>query len=123
MRQLPLHDGGASCTLDEQAAARRNIEFADVVQRGLRNRDRTDDGEVLLTFRKRRGMEDDVRELLERESACCGFFTFDIHVEDDHIQVRVAAPDDKDDYLDALYRATDPDRTPDGTDSVNDHSS
>lgn len=108
MRQLPVHDGGASCRLDEQGAARRNIEFADVVRRGLRHRDRTGDGDVLLTFRRGGGLENDVRELAERESACCRFFIFDIRVEDDHIVVRVAAPDDKTDYLDALYQATDP---------------
>lgn len=121
MRQLPVHDGGASCQLDEQGAARRNVEFADVVRRGLRDRERTEDGDVLLTFRRGGGREHDVRALAERESACCGFFTFDIRVGDDHIEVRGEAPDDKGDYLDALYRATDPDRTPDGSDTA-DHS-
>lgn len=123
MRQLPVHDGGASCTVDEQGAARRNVEFADIARRGLRHRDRTDDGDVRLTFDKDEQLEEAVRQVFARESECCAFFTFDIRDKGGELVVTATAPDDKADYLDALYHATDPDRTPDGTGTANDHAS
>lgn len=106
--QLPVHDGGASCKLDEQGAHQRNLEFADVVERGLTSRERTEDGAVLLTFAKRRGLEDDLRELIRRESQCCGFFTFEVDSSGDEIAIRVEAPAENSDYLDELYRSTRP---------------
>ncbi len=109
MQQVPIHDGGASCNLDEQGAARRNVEFADVVERGLRDRQRTSGG-VRLTFDRKEGLEDDLRELVRRESECCAFFSFDVDVTEGFIVLEVAAPTEKDAYLDALYRATDPQR-------------
>ena len=105
-----LHDRGTSCTLDDQAAARRNAEFADVIARGLRHRGRTPEGVVRLVFINKQGMEADIRALAGRESECCGFFSFDVDVSDDDIVLQVAAPDDKAEYLDTLYRATDPER-------------
>lgn len=112
MRQLPIHDGGASCDLDDQGAARRNVEFADVVERGLRDRKRTS-GSVRLTFDRKDGLEDDLRELVRRESECCAFFSFDVDVTGGVIFLEVAAPTEKDAYLEALYRATDPQRRAD----------
>ena len=110
MATFHLHDRGASCTLDDQAAVRRNAEFADVIERGLRHRGRTPEGVVRLVFINKEGMEADIRALARRESECCGFFSFDVDVNDDDIVLRVAAPHDKTDYLDELYRATDPER-------------
>jgi len=110
MPQLPVHDAGASCSLTEEDAAQRNAEFADVVQRGLRHRERPSDTTVRLVFENRDGLDDDLRELARRESQCCGFFSFDIDVRDDDIVLEVAAPEDKINYLDELYRATDPQR-------------
>lgn len=106
MPQLPIHDGGAACKLDEQGAKRRNVEFADVAERGLRDRKRTPHG-VRLIFESDVRLEDDVRELVDRESRCCGFFSFDVDVTEDAIVVDLSAPADKDAYLDALYKATD----------------
>ena len=110
MPQLPLHDAGRSCNLDEAGAARRNAEFADVVERGLRGRSRTSEGSVRLVFENKEGMESDIRGLAERESQCCGFFSFDIDVGEDAVVLKVRAPADKAEYLDMLYEATDPDR-------------
>lgn len=110
MVTLHLHDRGASCTLDDQAAAQRNAELADVIERGLRHRGRTPEGVVRLVFINKEGMEADIRALAGRESECCGFFSFDVDVRDDDIVLQVAAPDDKSNYLDELYRATDPQR-------------
>lgn len=107
MTQLPIHDAGASCELNEQGAQRRNVEFAAVVEHGLRDRKRTTDG-VQLTFDHDERLKNDVRELVGRESQCCAFFTFDVHVTEDTIAINVSAPADKHAYLDALYRATDP---------------
>lgn len=110
MSQLPIHDGGASCNLDEQGADHRNVEFADVVERGLRDRKRTPGG-IRLTFdRKTEGLEEDIRELVRRESQCCGFFSFDVVVGDGDIVLDVTAPAGKSPYLDALYRAIHPHR-------------
>lgn len=109
MKQLPIHDGGASCGLDERGAARRNAEFAEVVEYGLRARQRIA-GRVRLIFQRKNGLEEDIRELVRRESQCCGFFAFDVTVGEDDILVEVTAPPDKMAYLDALYRATDPPR-------------
>lgn len=107
MQQLPVHDAGASCDLDEQGAARRTIEFADVVRRGLRDRERTQD-RVRLTFEREPGLEEDLRGLIRRESECCAFFSFDIDAAGDVITVEVTAPSEKEAYVDALYRGTDP---------------
>lgn len=109
MRRLPMHDGGASCNLDDQGAARRNVEFAEVVERGLRDRKRTADG-VRLTFDRKEGLDDDLRELVRRESECCAFFSFDVDVTEGVIVLEVTAPTEKDE---ALYRATDPRRRAD----------
>ena len=95
-----LGDRGASCTLDDQAAAQRNAEFADVFERGLRHRGRTPEGVVRLVLLNEEGMEADIRALAGRESECCGFFSFDADVRDDDIVLQVAASDDKIDYLD-----------------------
>ncbi|MDP9021540.1 MAG: hypothetical protein M3N57_02350 [Actinomycetota bacterium] len=117
MSQLPLHDAGASCTLDEQGAARRSVEFANVVERGLRDRKRTSGG-VRLTFDRKEGLEEDLRELVRRESGCCAFFSFDVDVTEGVIVVEVAAPAEKDAYLEALYRATEPRRRGDSEDAT-----
>ncbi|MDP8930723.1 MAG: hypothetical protein M3O70_19690 [Actinomycetota bacterium] len=108
MPQLPIHDGGASCTLDEQGAAQRDAQFANVVERGLRHRERSADGAVRLTFDKSERLEEDVRELVRQESQCCAFFSFDVLTEEDKLIIHVDAPDSKTAYLDELYRATRP---------------
>lgn len=111
MPQLPLHDAGASCSLDEHDAKQRNAEFADVVARGLRHRERPSDYRVRLVFENRQGLGDDIRQLARRESQCCGFFSFDLDTTGENIVLQVTAPPDKFAYLDALYEATDPDGT------------
>lgn len=117
MGQLRIHESGGSCTLDEQGAARRNAEFADVVnKRGLRHRRKTPEGTVRLVFDNTDGMESDIRALAERESQCCGFFSFDVQVSRDDVVLQVDAPADKAEYLDMLYQAADPDR-PAGNDA------
>ncbi len=108
MNQLPIHDPGDACDLDERGARQRNVEFADVVERGLLSRGRTQEGAVRLAFEKTDELEADLRELIRRESQCCAFFAFDIDSSDHQITVRVDAPDDKHTYLDELYRATEP---------------
>lgn len=110
MSQLPVHDAGASCSLTEQDAAQRNAEFADVVERGLRRRERPSHSTVRLVFHNRNGMEDDIRELADREAQCCGFFSFHLQVTGDDILLHVSAPPEKVAYLHMLYEATDPQR-------------
>lgn len=110
MGQPRMHDSGGSCTLDEQGAARRNAEFADVVKRGLRDRRKTPEGTVRLVFDNTEGMESDIRALAERESQCCGFFSFDVRVTNDDVVLEVDAPSDSAEYLDMLYQAAEPDR-------------
>lgn len=108
MQQMPVHDGGASCELDLEGARQRNLEFADVVERGLVSRERPERSVVRLTFKKEEGLEQDLRELARRESECCGFFTFHLYRSDGTIVLRVESPSDKTAYLDELYRATEP---------------
>lgn len=110
MPQLPVHDAGASCSLTEEDAAQRNAESADVVERGLRHRERPSDTTVRLVFENRDGLDDDLRELARRESQCCGFFSFDIDVTDEDVLLQVNAPREKVAYLHSLYEATDPRR-------------
>ncbi len=48
------------------------------------------------------GLRERVRDLTERETACCSFFTFAIEGTDDDLVLDVSVPDERRDILDAL---------------------
>ena len=110
MPDLPVHDTEGACSLAEQDAAARNAEFVDVVERGLRHRERPSDCTVRLVFDNWDALDQNIRELARRESQCCGFFSFDIEVTGDDIVLQVNAPPENVAYLHKLYEATDPQR-------------
>lgn len=71
---LPVHDGGASCSLDEEGARKRQAAWHQLVGEALRSHDRTDDGTVILRFGGDDQTEARVCELAELEQRCCSFF-------------------------------------------------
>jgi MerR family copper efflux transcriptional regulator len=100
--QLPVHDGGASCTLDSDQARERQAAWHQLATDALVSRDRPDDGSVVLRFAGDEATESRVRELAELEQGCCSFFDMTVTRDHDHIVLHATAPDSHRDYLDLL---------------------
>lgn len=100
--QLPVHDGGASCTLDAAQAREREAAWHQLAVDALVSRDRLEDDSVVLRFAGDDATESRVREMADLEQGCCSFF--DMTVTRDHGQVvlHATAPASHRDYLDLL---------------------
>ena len=99
---LPVHDGGASCTLDEEGVRERQAAWQQLAGQALRGPARADDGTVILRFDGDDGTEARVRELAELEQRCCSFLDMTVTRDHDQIVLRATAPQTHRDYLDLL---------------------
>ncbi len=99
---LPVHDGGASCTLDEEQARERQWVWHQLAADALRSRARADDGTVVLRFDGDSGTEARVRELAALEQGCCSFFDMTVTRDADEVVLHATAPDTHSDYLNLL---------------------
>jgi MerR family copper efflux transcriptional regulator len=106
--QLPVHDGGASCTLDSDQARRRQAAWHRLATDALVARDHRGDGSVVLRFTGDDATEARVRELADLEQGCCSFLDMTVTRDHDHVVLHATAPDSHRDYLDLLVDASQP---------------
>ena len=63
-------------------------------------------GRAVLTFRGGDDLASLVRDLADRESACCSFFRFEVTAADGAVRLTVEVPAERQDVLDALVVST-----------------
>lgn len=80
-----------ACTLDLGDFKTRIAWIRDVNQRALQSHAR-DDLTLRLTYAP--DAADLARELVRRETSCCGFLRFDLHEAPDGVHVIVTAPEE-----------------------------
>jgi hypothetical protein len=74
-----------ACTLDGGGMQVRLAEFRKMFERAYVAGERLEDGGVRWKFRAAAGVENDLRDLAEREQLCCRFFRFDIRATGDEL--------------------------------------
>ena len=89
-----------TCTLPARERPLRVAEFDAVFARGLRTHHR--DGPHLLRLALDASVEPELTDLIERESACCSFFTFSLSREDGGLLLDIGVPSGREAILDAL---------------------
>jgi hypothetical protein len=80
-------------TTAPDTAQERMAEYGRLFEHALAGRDRTTDT-VIWRFTARAGVESWVRDLADREAACCPFFTYTVTTHDGEVTYRIAADDD-----------------------------
>ena len=80
-----------ACTLPSSERPLRLAEFDQLFVETVRSVTRLD-GAVRLHLIGARGLHARVRDLVDRESQCCSFFTFDLDGTDDQLDLVVSAP-------------------------------
>lgn len=90
-----------ACTLPTAERPLRLAEFADL-SRSVRAARRPEPGWLRLLLVDGDGVEERVRDLAARESACCSFFAFDVHRDTDGPVLDVRVPVGRVDVLDGL---------------------
>ena len=90
-----------ACTLPTAERPLRAQEFDDLF-RDHPAELRTAPGRAVLTFRGRDDLAPLVRDLADRESACCSFFRFAVTAEGGAVRLTVEVPAERQDVLDAL---------------------
>lgn len=99
---LPVHDPGASCTLDRHDADQRLRAWQELAADALQVRERPATGTLILRFDGNPATEARVRELAAAEEGCCAFFELAVTRDGDQIVLTATAPDTHLDYLDLL---------------------
>jgi hypothetical protein len=89
-----------ACALPLAERPVRLVEFDGVFAHGLTAQQRL--SPTVLRWTLDPGVEQVVRDLTARESACCSFFTFDFTVGAEAVQLDVSVPRAHADVLDAL---------------------
>ena len=103
-----------SCSLPSQDRPLRVAEFDALFAAHLSDVSRISDTTVELTLLGGDAVADATRDLADRETACCSFFSFGVHAEGQTVRVRVDVPPNHTDVLAALaeraFAALDADR-------------
>lgn len=60
------------------------------------------DGDVRMRLTGEEGLTEQVRDLTERETSCCSFFTFGIEGNDSDLTLQISVPPARQEILDAL---------------------
>jgi hypothetical protein len=81
-----------SCTLPAAELPGRLAEFDAAFAAGLRRADVISPTHARLVFTADRAQAEALAGLLDRESQCCSFFTFDQRAEGDRVTVDVTVP-------------------------------
>jgi hypothetical protein len=89
------------CTLPTVERPVRLAEFDALFASSARHVTRADAG-VRIHLAGAAGLSDRVRDLTERETACCSFFTFLIEGHDTDLTLTVSVPPERRDVLTAL---------------------
>ena len=90
-----------ACTMPTVERPLRVAEFDALFADAVRAVERTDDG-VRLLLGGETGLVDRVRDLTDRETSCCSFFTFGIAGTDDALTLDIAVPPARREILEAL---------------------
>jgi hypothetical protein len=101
----------AACTLPTAEQPLRLAEFDDPFARHVREVHRAQDGGVVLELASGPDAASTVAGLAARETGCCSFFAFDLHVADGTTTLTVAA----DGHADVLAALADRARARAGT--------
>jgi hypothetical protein len=97
----------ASCTLPTTEQPLRVAEFDALFAERLTEAARPEPLRLLLVLTGGTGIEDDVRNLVARESGCCSFFTFTVSAGPEQIRLDIEVDAAHKAVLDALHeRAT-----------------
>ena len=90
-----------ACTLPTAQVPQRLAEFEELFA-VVREARRPAPTRLLLTLQPAPGRAEAVRGLAARESACCSFFGFAVHGEDDEVVLEVGVPTARVEVLDAM---------------------
>ncbi|MDH2416492.1 hypothetical protein [Nocardioides sp. CER19] len=90
-----------ACTLPTAERPLRLAEFDALFASSARSVVRRD-LEVQIHLTGAEGLLESARDLAERETACCSFFTFAVEGTDDDFTMSISAPRERRDILDAL---------------------
>jgi hypothetical protein len=90
-----------ACTLPTAERPLRLAEFDALFSEWVRRVERGDES-VRLHLTGPVGLGDQVRDLAERESTCCSFFTFAVAGPDDDLSLDISVPVERRDILSAL---------------------
>ena len=92
----------SSCSLPTKDRPLRVAEFDALFGAHLRSVSRISDTTVELVLIGGGAAADMARDLADRETACCSFFTFAVHAEGQIVRLRVDVPPEQTDVLTAL---------------------
>ena len=90
-----------ACSMPTAERPLRLAEFEALFAASVRNVTRDEHG-VRLHLEGDSGLRGRVRDLAERETACCSFFTFAIEGSNDKVVVDISVPESRREILDAL---------------------
>lgn len=97
------------CTLPTAERPLREQEFDSLFTDALQAAERLGPTRLRMALRGPRGLEDRVRDLADRETDCCSFFTFTIetaptteHADSERVELDVDVPAAYKDVLDAM---------------------
>lgn len=93
-----------ACTLPVAAQAPRLGEFEALFATAVRDVERVAPTHLRLTLTGGQGLEDTVRDLAARESACCSFFDVIITPADEAVLVDIRVPVSQVPVLDGMAR-------------------
>ncbi|MET9694674.1 hypothetical protein ABZY81_40815 [Streptomyces sp. NPDC006514] len=91
-----------SCTLPTEERPLRLAEWDALFAERLTSLSRPQPLRLCLDLAGGEGVEDRVRDLVERESGCCSFFTFTANVGEDQIVLDISVDQAHEAVLDAL---------------------
>jgi hypothetical protein len=95
--QVPI-----ACTLAAGAATERVEEWRAALRTSVTAATRTAPGRVELRLAEGPSAAGQLVDLARREKACCGFFTFAVHIDAEGATMVVEVPDDAAGLLDAF---------------------
>lgn len=82
----------STCTLPVAEQPLRTAEFDHVFRTALRAVEQPDSTRLVLTLASAPGRADTVRDLVDRESQCCSFFTFTLTELPSAVRLEVEVP-------------------------------
>ncbi|MFJ5831403.1 hypothetical protein [Streptomyces sp. NPDC093089] len=91
-----------SCTLPTENQPLRVAEWDALLSERLTSRSRPHPLHLRLDLTGGQGVEEQVRDLMERESGCCSFFTFTLTAGGDQLHLDISVDQAHETVLDAL---------------------
>jgi len=93
--QVPISGPWVACDMSgaPDTPAERAAEYRRLFTKALTGRERSEAG-IRFRFRGDPGVADWVRDLADREKACCAFFNFTVTADDEEVRWDVSVIDD-----------------------------